>query len=54
MSKNSPKQRMTQLMEWMTTLSSKRSKPVKARDTRQRDGVKPRGISSDDVHIKNM
>ena len=53
MSKNSAKQRMTQLMEWLPTLSSKRNKPVKARDMRQRDGAKPRGISSDDVRIKN-
>ena len=51
MSKNSAKQRMTQLMEWLPTLSSKRNKPVKARDMRQRDGVKPRGISSDDACI---
>ncbi len=53
MSKSSAKQRMTQLMEWLPTLKSKRSRPFKARDTRQRDGVKSRGISSDDVRIKN-
>jgi hypothetical protein len=40
-------------MQWMSTLSSKRNKRVKSRDMRQRDRVKPRGISSDDVRIKN-
>ena len=30
MSQNSAKQRVTQLMEWMKTLKSKRSKPVKS------------------------
>ena len=35
MSKNSAKQRMTQLMEWLPTLSSKRNKPVKAKVTQQ-------------------
>ena len=53
MSRNSAKQRMTQLMEWLPTLSSKRKGPVKSNDTRQRDGVKSRGISSNDVRIKN-
>jgi len=53
MSKNSHKQRYEQLMQWMSTLSSKRNKRVKSRDMRQRDRVKPRGISSDDVRIKN-
>lgn len=53
MSKSSAKQRVTQLMEWIPTLSSKRKRPVKSNDTRQRDGVKSRGISSDDVRIKN-
>ena len=53
MGKTSAKQRVTQLMEWLPTLKSQRSKPVKSSDTRQRDGVKSRGISSDDVRIKN-
>tara|TARA_B110000285_G_C14885285_1_gene495872 strand:+ start:643 stop:828 length:186 start_codon:yes stop_codon:yes gene_type:complete len=35
MSKSSSKQMYTQLMEWIPTLSSKRSKPVKARDNAQ-------------------
>lgn len=37
MSRNSAKQRMTQLMEWLPTLSSKRKGPVKSNDTRQRE-----------------
>ena len=53
MSNNSAKQRVTQLMEWLPTLSSKRKGPIKSSDTRQRDVVKSRGISSDDVRIKN-
>ena len=53
MSKNSSKALYEQLMQWMSTLSSKRNKRVKSRDMRQRDRVKPRGISSDDVRIKN-
>ena len=56
MGRNSAKQRVTQLMEWMTTLKSKRSRPVKAKDTRQRtdEGFKSTpSISSGDVRIKN-
>lgn len=56
MGRNSAKQRVTQLMEWMTTLKSKRSKPVKASDTRQSGnaGYKSKtNISSNDVRIKN-
>jgi len=45
MSKNSTKQRVTQLMEWMTTLKSKRKKPVRSSGMRQRSG--------NDVRIKN-
>jgi hypothetical protein len=50
MSRNSAKQRMTQLMEWLPTLSSKRNKRVNSKqsmmylnqeDTR-RDGYKQR------------
>ena len=41
MSKNSAKQRMTQLMEWIPTLSSKRKKRVKSNNTR-RDGIRQR------------
>ena len=56
MSKTSAKQRVTQLMEWMTTLKSKRSRPVKSSDTRQSGnaGYKSKtNISSNDVRIKN-
>jgi hypothetical protein len=56
MSKNSAKQRVTQLMEWLPTLKSKRSRPVKARDTRQRtdEGFKSKpSILSNDFRIKN-
>ena len=56
MSKNSAKQRVTQLMEWMSTLSSKRNKPSKSNDTRQRanEGFgATNSISSRDVRIKN-
>jgi hypothetical protein len=41
MSQNSAKQRVTQLMEWMKTLKSKRSKPVKQQNNK-RDGFKQR------------
>ncbi len=41
MSKNSTKQRVTQLMEWMKTLKSQRKKPVKQQNNR-RDGFKQR------------
>jgi hypothetical protein len=41
MSKNSVKQRVTQLMEWLPTLSSKRKKPIKQQNNR-RDGYKQR------------
>ena len=56
MGRNSAKQRVTQLMEWMTTLKSKRSRPVKSSDTRQSrnaDNKSTTGISSHDVRIKN-
>ena len=53
MSKSSARVRVIQLQEWMKTLKSQRKKPVRSSDTRQRDGVKSRGISSDDVRIKN-
>lgn len=56
MSKNSTKQRVTQLMEWMTTLKSQRKKPAKSNNTRQRVDVgygPTLGISSRDVRIKN-
>lgn len=56
MSKTSAKQRVTQLMEWMTTLKSKRSRPVKASDTRQSGNVGYKStpsISANDVRIKN-
>ena len=46
MSKNSTKQRVTQLMEWLPTLKSKRSKPVKQGNTQ------PRFVDYD-VKIKN-
>ena len=46
MSKNSAKQRVTQLMEWLPTLKSKRSKPVK------RGNTQPRFVDYD-VKIKN-
>ena len=41
MSKNSAKQRVTQLMEWLPTLSSKRKKHVKSNNNK-RDGYKQR------------
>ena len=41
MSKTSAKQRMTQLMEWIPTLSSKRKKHSKSNNTR-RDAYKQR------------
>ena len=53
MSKSSTRVRVIQLQEWMKTLKSQRKKPVKSRDTRQHDEVRLRGISSDDVRIKN-
>ena len=46
MSKNSTKQRVTQLMEWLPTLKSKRNKPVK------RGNTQPRFVDYD-VKIKN-
>ena len=46
MSKNSTKQRVTQLMERLPTLKSKRSKPVK------RGNTQPRFVDYD-VKIKN-
>jgi hypothetical protein len=36
MSKNSAKQNIEQLMQWLPTLSSKRKKRVKSNNTRQR------------------
>ncbi len=48
MSKNSNKQMYTQLMEWLPTLKSKRSKPVKADNKRQ-----PKFTDYSDVKIKN-
>jgi hypothetical protein len=36
MSKNSAKQNIEQLMQWLPTLSSKRKKRVKSKNTRQR------------------
>ncbi len=55
MSKNSSKQKYTQLMEWMSTLKSKRKKPVK------RNGMQPKGSMSNtskmidyNVRIKNI
>ncbi len=36
MSKNSARQRVTQLMEWLPTLKSKRVKPVKRGNTQPR------------------
>jgi len=36
MSKNSAKQTIEQLMQWLPTLSSKRKKHVKSNNTRQR------------------
>lgn len=36
MSKNSAKQNIEQLMQWLPTLSSKRKKRVKSRNTGQR------------------
>ena len=41
MSKTSAKQRITQLMEWIPTLSSKRKKRIKPNNTR-RDAYKQR------------
>ena len=35
MSKNSAKQNIEQLMQWLPTLSSKRKKRVKSKNTRQ-------------------
>ena len=35
MGKNSKKQLVTQLMEWLPTLKSKRSKPVKSNNRQQ-------------------
>jgi erythromycin esterase-like protein len=46
MSKNSAKQRVAHLTEWMKTLKSKRSKPVK------RGNTQPRFVDYD-VKIKN-
>jgi len=46
MSKNSTKQRVTQLMEWLPTLKSKRDKPVKR-------GNKQPKFTNYDVKIKN-
>jgi hypothetical protein len=40
MSKNSAKQRMTQLMEWLPTLSSKRNRPIKANSIRSQQANK--------------
>jgi hypothetical protein len=48
MSKSSVKQRVTQLMEWMPTLKSKRSKPVKSNVNSK---TRPQ---YDNVKIKNM
>jgi hypothetical protein len=48
MSRSSVKQRVTQLMEWMPTLKSKRNKPVKSNVS-----GKPR-TQYDNVKIKNM
>jgi len=39
MSKNSAKQNIEQLMQWLPTLSSKRKKRVKARNTNKRGAV---------------
>ena len=36
MSKNSAKQNIEQLMQWLPTLKSKRKKRVESRDTKQR------------------
>ena len=44
MSKSSAKQRMTQLMEWLPTLSSKRKKRVKPNSNRQ--SLQPRRIKN--------
>ncbi len=44
MSKTSAKQRMTQLMEWIPTLSSKRKKHVRSNDNRQ--PLQPRRIKN--------
>jgi len=46
MSKNSAKQRVTQLMEWLPTLKSKRNKPVKRGNTQPK-------FANYDVKIKN-
>ena len=48
MGKNSNKQLVTQLMEWLPTLKSQRSKPVKADSKRQ-----PRSNDYSNVKIKN-
>ena len=56
MSKTSVKRWVTQLMEWMTTLKSKRSKQVKSSDTRQSGNAgykSTSSISSNIVRIKN-
>lgn len=44
MSKNSYKQRYTQLMEWIPTLSSKRKKHVKSNNNKQ--SLQPRRIKN--------
>jgi len=46
MSKNSAKQRMTQLMEWLPTLSSKRKKRVRSNDNSSRQSLQPRRIKN--------
>jgi len=46
MSKNSSIQNYTQLMEWLSTLKTKRSKPVK------RNGMQPKMVDYN-VKIKN-
>jgi hypothetical protein len=48
MSKSSPKQRLTQLVEWMSTLKPQRSRPIKNEDTKQPP------TRSYNVRIKNM
>ena len=40
MSKNSPKQNIEQLMQWLPTVVKKREKRVKSRNTRQRKAYK--------------
>ncbi|MDB4378322.1 hypothetical protein N9Z41_00990 [bacterium] len=44
MSKTSNKQRYTQTMEWISTLSSKRSKRIKSYDDKQ--SLQPRQIKN--------